>query len=350
MSVLRLVTHEMLVDGVPPHAAVDGAVHLARAGQKTGRFTKLVNAVARRVAKTDRAAFEALPPPALPGWLAKPVVRSFGEEAALGMARAHAQSPSVDICLRDGTTQDWADRLGGLALPTGAVRLSPRQALSSLEGYDTGAWWVQDAAAQCPVALLGDIKGARVLDLCAAPGGKMLQLAAQGAEVTALDISEARLTRVKENLARTGLQAELVAADAVTWSPHAPFDAVLLDAPCSATGTLRRHPDLPFVRPAPDLSPLLQLQADLLDRALSFLRPGGVLVYATCSLLPREGERQIADALARNSTLARMPWSLPPGWEDHWQTELGDLRLRPDFWPELGGMDGFFAAKLTRTD
>jgi len=347
-SVLRLATHEMLVDGVPPHAAVDGAVHLARAGRKTGRFTKLVNAVARRVSQTDAKAFAEMPPAALPSWLAKPVIRSFGEEAAQAMAQAHGQTPPVDLCVRDGTPETWAERLGADLLPTGALRLSPRSALSSLDGYADGAWWVQDAAAQCPVALLGDVRGARVLDLCAAPGGKTLQLAALGAQVTALDLSGARLERVRENLDRTGLQAQLVEADARTWTPDAPFDAVLLDAPCSATGTLRRHPDLPFVRPAPDLTNLLALQADLIDRAFDCLRPGGTLVYATCSLLPREGERQVADALARLPGLARAPWALPQGWEAGWKTAEGDLRLRPDYWPDLGGMDGFFAARLMR--
>jgi 16S rRNA (cytosine967-C5)-methyltransferase len=197
------------------------------------------------------------------------------------------------------------------------------------------------------VPVLAPRAGERVLDLCAAPGGKTMQLADAGAEVTALDISAARMARVSENLARTGLTARLVVADALDWQPETPFDAILLDAPCSATGTIRRHPELPFVKSMADLPALVALQARLIDRAVNWLAPGGRLVFSTCSLLPQEGEAQLAGALARHPGLRVeppvLPW-LPPNW----QGPEGGLRLRPDRWAEQGGMDGFFIARLVR--
>ena len=233
-------------------------------------------------------------------------------------------------------------------LPTGSIRIERRVQVSALPGFADGAWWVQDAAAAMPVRLLGDIAGKRALDICAAPGGKTLQLAAGGAEVTALDISQPRLKRLRQNLDRTHLTATVIAADALDWAPERPFDVIVLDAPCSATGTLRRHPDLPHVRPDPDLAPLLELQAKLLDRALGWLAPGGRMVYATCSLLPEEGEDQIAAALTRHTGLKVVPPAPDLGLDPDWTTPQGGLRLRPDYWAELGGMDGFFAAVLTR--
>jgi 16S rRNA (cytosine967-C5)-methyltransferase len=232
-------------------------------------------------------------------------------------------------------------------LPSGSLRLPAGTQVSALEGYAEGNWWVQDAAAAMAVALLDPRPGERVLDLCAAPGGKTLQLAAAGASVLALDVNERRLERLHENLARTRLTAEIVVADALHWSPPEAFDAILLDAPCSATGTIRRHPDLPFVKDGTELAELTALQAALLDRALGWLKPGGRLIYCTCSLLPEEGEAQLAAALARHPGLRverpSMSW-VEPGWI----TEDGGLRLRPDHWAGRGGMDGFFMARLSR--
>jgi 16S rRNA (cytosine967-C5)-methyltransferase len=208
---------------------------------------------------------------------------------------------------------------------------------------------VQDAAAALPARLLGDLAGQDTLDLCAAPGGKTLQLAAAGARVTALDLSGPRMQRVAENLARCGLAAELVVADARDWQPGRRFDAVLVDAPCSATGTIRRHPDLPFIRTGQDLAPLLELQARLLDRAWDWLAPGGRLVFCTCSLLPAEGEEQVARFRAAQPAAEPVrpdPGSL--GIAPEWLDATGALRLRPDFWPDLGGMDGFYAACLRK--
>jgi 16S rRNA (cytosine967-C5)-methyltransferase len=232
----------------------------------------------------------------------------------------------------------------GTVLANGSVRLQAPGQLTGLPGYAAGDWWVQDTAAAMAVPLLAPIAGARILDLCAAPGGKTMQLAAAGAAVTAVDMSGPRMARVAENLARTGLRAQLVVEDALQWTPDAGFDAILLDAPCSATGTIRRHPELPFVKDGSELAGLVALQAQLLDRALGWLRPGGRLVYCTCSLLPDEGEAQLAAALARHPGLRVERPTM--GWvEPAWITPDGALRLRPDYW---GGMDGFFLARLVR--
>ena len=236
-------------------------------------------------------------------------------------------------------------RLGAEALPTGSVRLADPGRISALPGYEAGEWWVQDAAAALPARMLGARPGERVLDLCAAPGGKAMQLAAPRAPASrALDVSEVRAARLRENLARTGLAAEVVVADALAWEPAEPFDAVLLDAPCSATGTIRRHPELPLVRGPEGLRELGALQGALIDRAVAMTRPGGRIVYAVCSLLPEEGPGRVAEALARHPRLSPEPCTLPgaePGW---WRD--GALRTAPDLWPERGGMDGFFAALL----
>jgi 16S rRNA (cytosine967-C5)-methyltransferase len=218
--------------------------------------------------------------------------------------------------------------------------------ISALTGFGEGAFWVQDAAAALAVRMLGDVAGLSVLDLCAAPGGKTLQLADGGAEVIALDISGPRLVRLQENLARTGLRAKIVTADALQWAPPAPYDAIVLDAPCSATGTIRRHPDLPFLRQPSEIAGLVDLQARLLDRALGWLKPGGRLVYCTCSLLQDEGEGQIAAALARHEGVVMLQPQIA-GVDPAWMTARG-LRLRPDYWAEAGGMDGFFMACLQR--
>jgi 16S rRNA (cytosine967-C5)-methyltransferase len=233
-------------------------------------------------------------------------------------------------------------------LPTGSLRLADKGQVSGLPGYEAGGWWVQDAAAALAVRLLGDVSGLRVLDLCAAPGGKTLQLASLGAKVTALDLSGPRMLRLSENLVRTGLSASLVIADALQWEPEAGFDAILLDAPCSATGTIRRHPDLPFIKDGSELAELVVLQAALLDRALGWLSPGGRLVYCTCSLLPDEGEGQLAAALARHPGLIVQQPALA-GVDPAWITPQGGLRLRPDYWAEQGGMDGFFMVALTKS-
>lgn len=345
-ALLRLAVTELCAEGGAAHGVVDAAVTLMRsAGPRVESFAGLVNAVLRKVAsETDRWA--TLPAPELPGWLRGRLMSAWGKAATQAMERAHLAGAPLDLSVK-ADPEIWAERLGAELLPTGSLRLAARGQVSDLPGFAEGAWWVQDAAAALAARVLAAQPGERVLDLCAAPGGKTLQLAATGAQVTALDISEGRMARVAENLARCGLRAETVTADALDWAPTEPFDAILLDAPCSATGTIRRHPDLPFVKDGPGIKPLFALQADLLDRALGWLKPGGRLVYCTCSLLPDEGEAQIEAALARHAGLRVVAPDLP-GIEAGWITPAGALRLRPDFWPERGGMDGFFIAALTR--
>jgi 16S rRNA (cytosine967-C5)-methyltransferase len=350
MNALRLAVAELNLDGVPAHAAVDGAVRLASGGR--GRaLAGLVNAVARRVADGGTALWEAAPEAGLPGWLAGPVAAAWGPEAAAAIAAAQLRgAPPLDLTLKAAEeAAAWAGALGGEVLPTGSLRLRRRGPVSALPGYADGAWWVQDAAAALPARLFGDLAGKRALDVGAAPGGKTMQLAAAGAEVTALDVSEERLRRLRANLARCGLGAEVVAADALAWTPERTFDAVLVDAPCTASGTIRRHPDLPHLRTGRETAALVALQAALLARAWEWVAPGGRLVWCVCSLLPAEGEEQVARLRAAVPE-ARVvaPEAARLGIEAPWVDAAGGLRLRPDFWPERGGMDGFYAACLER--
>jgi len=218
--------------------------------------------------------------------------------------------------------------------------------VTALEGFDKGDWWVQDAAAALPAKLLAPQKGEAVLDLCAAPGGKTMQISATGADVTALDLSKARMGRVEENLKRTKLDARLEVGDALAWD-GGPYDAILLDAPCTATGTIRRHPDLPYAKDGSDFPQLFQLQERMIDHALSLLKPGGRMVFCTCSLLFDEGEIQVEDALKRHPEL-RVEKPALNGVDPDWITAEGGLRLRPDYWAERGGMDGFYMALLRK--
>ncbi|RVV97790.1 methyltransferase domain-containing protein [Mesobaculum littorinae] len=347
-NVLRLALYELMVDGAAPHGVVDAAVGIVAANAATARRGGLVNAVLRNVLRDGQAAWDALPEPRLPKWLRKPLVADFGKEAIAGIERAHAAGAPLDLTPADGDAAALAERLGGQALPTGSVRLPGAPQVSALPGYDEGAWWVQDAAAALPVRALAPERGERVLDLCAAPGGKTLQLAAAGAEVTALDISQRRMARVAENLARCGLTAETVVADALEHTAAQPFDAVLLDAPCTATGTIRRHPDLPHAKDGGGFPELFALQERLIDRALTLVRPGGRVVFCTCSLLIDEGEEQVRDALGRHPGLGVETAALAlPGVEPGWIGPEG-LRLRPDYWADRGGMDGFFITVLRR--
>ncbi|WP_126979000.1 RsmB/NOP family class I SAM-dependent RNA methyltransferase [Frigidibacter oleivorans] len=345
LAVLRVATVEMLALGAPGHGVVGAAVAGLGRDPQTEGFTGLANAVLRKVAALDPGAWAALPVTELPSWLRGRLMSAWGKRATQAMEAAHLAGAPLDLTPKDGDAAALAAAVGGTALPTGSVRLAAGAQVSELPGYAAGDWWVQDAAAAIPARLLAARAGETVADLCAAPGGKTLQLAAAGARVTAVDLSAARLARLEENLARCGLTAQVVAADARDWRPGAPLDAVLLDAPCSATGTIRRHPDLPHARTGEGLRDLFALQAAMLDHALTLLRPGGRLVYCTCSLLPEEGEAQIAALRDRHPGLES---ALPDaGWiEEGWRSGPDALRLRPDFWPDQGGMDGFFAAAL----
>ena len=341
-NVLRLAVVELAVEGAAAHGVVNAAVDLVRRGRKTGHLAGLVNAVLRKIADTPEP-FAGLPPQRMPMWLRQPLVRIWGREVVSAIEAVQAMAPPLDLTLKPGA----AAVDDAVPLPTGSLRLAEPGQITALPGYTAGEWWVQDAAAALPVQVLDPQPGEQVLDLCAAPGGKTMQLAAAGAEVTALDISGPRMVRLRENLARTGLQAAVVTTDAMAWEPPALFDAVLLDAPCSATGTIRRHPDLPFVKDGSELPALMALQAQMIDRALALLRPGGRMVYCTCSLLAEEGEAQLAAALARHPGLLVEP-PMIAGIAPEWITPEGALRLRPDFWADLGGMDGFFIVRLRK--
>lgn len=345
LMILRLAAAEVLIAGEDAHGVVDSAVTLAKRGKATARMAGMINAVLRKVVVEGPERFAQEPPQRLPGWIAGPVKKRWGADTLRAIEAAHLPLPPIDLTVKPGVALDLP---GAIRLPTGSLRVPPGTQITALPGYDTGDFWVQDAAAALPVRLLGDVAGAQVLDLCAAPGGKTMQLAAMGAKVTALDLSESRMARVAQNLARTGLSADLVVGDALEHEA-APYDAILLDAPCTATGTIRRHPDLPHVKPWTEVEPLTRLQMRMLDHALTLLRPGGRLVFCTCSLLPVEGEFQITAALKRHEGLRVIPAdAVALGGEAAWQSPEGGLRLRPDFWPDIGGIDGFYMACLTR--
>lgn len=345
LNALRLGTVELCTGGAA-HGVVSDIVALIGAHRKHGKLKGLANAVLRKVAEEGPALWADLKAPRLPKPLRSRLVQAWGAPAVAGMEAIHATRPPLDLTPKsDGT--DLADRLCGTLMPTGSIRLEEPGQVSALPGYDDGQWWVQDAAAALPARILDAKAGEKVLDMCAAPGGKTLQLAAAGAEVTALDLSEARLERLKENLARTGLTATIVTGDAR--AHQGTYDAILLDAPCSATGTIRRHPDLPHIKPVSELTALVPLQTEMLDHAWTLLAPGGRLVFCTCSLLREEGEDQVRAALTRlpGATIDRDALNRP-GIDPDWITDEGGLRLRPDFWADRGGMDGFYMACLRK--
>ena len=351
-ALLVLGVAELLFLATPPHAALDCAVSLAREDAETGGFAGLVNAVLRRASR-EFAAPEALAHLApltanLPDWLRARWARTYGDDMVASFAAALSEEPPLDITPA-GDPAPWIEPLEATRLPTGTLRRALGGRIDGLPGFAEGAWWVQDAAAALPATLLGDVAGSDVLDLCAAPGGKTLQLAARGARVTAIDKDARRLARLRENLARLRLGATVVDTDILSWRAPAPYPFVLLDAPCSATGTLRRHPDVAWLKSARDLPGLVSLQSALLDAAVSSLAPGGTLVYAVCSLEPEEGPAQIASALERHPALVRRPMTARefPALEN-FLTPDGDLRTTPAHWAELGGLDGFYAARLVR--
>lgn len=344
---------QLLYLDVPDHAAVDTAVNLIGADKDSRPFAKLANAVLRRIAREKDAILAAADPlqDNTPQWLAERWVAHYGAAKAQAIATAHGHEPSVDLWVKTDPTA-WAERLDAELLPTGSLRLKGRDAVPSLEGYKEGMWWVQDAAASLPALLLNVKPGESVADLCAAPGGKTAQLASAGANVLAVDRSAQRMKRFAANMERLGLTVETRIADAAQLQAG-PFDAILLDAPCSATGTIRRHPDVAWNKTEADIAKLAALQARLLDHAATLLKPGGRLVYCTCSLEPEEGENQIAAFLARNSNLVLDPVKLGdiPGTEGLLSPE-GYVRTTPDLWPNadprLAGLDGFFAARLRK--
>ena len=294
-TALLLGAAQILWLDVPDHAAVDLSVRLVQADRRDAGYAGLVNAVLRRIAQNAAQQLRGKDTVALdtPDWLMARWRRAYGDELAHSIAAANGQEPALDVTVKSDPAQ-WASALGGSVLPTGSVRAIVHGPVPRLPGYADGAWWVQDAAAALPARLLGDVAGKRIADLCAAPGGKTAQLAAAGARVTAVDRSAPRLERLKQNLARLGLTAETIAADVTDWQSE-PFDAVLLDAPCSATGTIRRHPDIPWLKRESDIASLAALQRRLLARAVELTRPGGLIVYCTCSLEPDEGVEPVTE-------------------------------------------------------
>ena len=343
-NALRLGTVE-LCQGAAAHGVVNDMVAIISKHRRHGQLKGLVNAVLRKVSDQGPAEWAKLRVPRLPKWLRKPLADAWGAEAMLGIEAAHFAGAPLDLSAKPGADLSVLD---GVTLATGSRRLADAGQVSALAGYEAGDWWVQDAAAALPAKMLQAQGGERVLDLCAAPGGKTMQMAADGAHVTAVDASAGRMERLRENLTRTGLVADLIVGDALEQGGQ--FDAVLLDAPCSATGTIRRHPDLPHAKDGSAFGALIELQAQMLVHAWSLVKPGGRMVFCTCSLLPDEGECQIEEALEMFPDMSVDRSALAPlGIDPAWITEEGGLRLRPDYWPEQGGMDGFYMALLRKS-
>ncbi len=348
MHILRMTAAQLVFLDTPPHAAVSTAVELTRAFKETASLAGVVNAISRKIAETGKAKAAALPSRTdTAGWLWRSWDRRYGPAETRRIAAAHLARAPIDLTVKDpARLQEFIERTAGREIGAGSIRLEGEPRAPDLPGYANGDWWVQDAAAALPARLLGDVADKRVLDLCAAPGGKTMQLAAAGARVTALDQSATRLKRLKANLKRTGLEAEIIESDMRAFRPDAPFDAVLLDAPCTATGTIRRHPDVMWSKTPDQLAALATLQGALIDRAADFVRSGGTLVYCVCSLQPEEGEDQAAAAVQRLDRLK--PSEIDPG-------PLGDfagavkghtLRTTPAMLKGKGGCDGFFAARF----
>jgi 16S rRNA (cytosine967-C5)-methyltransferase len=350
--ILVAAAAQILFMDVPDHAAVDLAVHATKRDPQLAPFAALVNGVLRNIARgKEELLAEADPFADIPAWLAVRWRKTWGEERALAIAAMLRQEPTLDLSVKSDAA-GWAQKLGGAVLPTGSVRLATHAPVADLDGYSDGAWWVQDAAAALPARLLGAKPGERIADLCAAPGGKTIQLALGGAEVVALDRSAERMKRLAANLQRTGVDADLKVGDALTFDAPS-FDAILLDAPCTATGTIRRNPDAAWTKRASHVATMAAAQTKMLDRAIGLLRPGGRLVYCTCSLEPEEGEQQIAGVLRRNPDLRRVPVEPEEiGGLSECITAEGDVRTLPCHLPNedprMAGLDGFFIARLQR--
>jgi 16S rRNA (cytosine967-C5)-methyltransferase len=348
-DILRLGIAQLMFLRTPPHAAVATSVDLAH---HRGLLSHkgLVNAVLRRlsVEGADRVERQDAARLNTPEWLWRSWSHAYGDEIARAIATAHLKEAPLDLTVRTDE-EAWREKLQATKLPTGSLRRPAGGSVMSLPGYAEGAWWIQDAAASLPVRLFNGIKDREVVDLCAAPGGKTAQLANAGAQVTAVDRSTRRLDRLVTNLNRLQLRVEAVAADALTWRPDHPVDAVLLDAPCTATGAIRRHPDVPHLKQPEDVARLAVVQENLLHAAVEMLRPGGTLVFCTCSLEPQEGPERIAALLRSGAPVERKP--LIPGEIDapsEWVTPDGDLRTLPCHLAEFDGVDGFYSARLVK--
>jgi 16S rRNA (cytosine967-C5)-methyltransferase len=354
-SALLIGAAQILWMDVPDHAAVDLSVRLVQSDRRAAKYAGLVNAVLRRCAREGHSLIDDAKSQTLDiaPWLLARWIAHYGEATARQMATAIGHEPSLDLTVKSDAGQ-WASRLHGETLPTGSVRTLLQGSVTMLPGFSDGQWWVQDAAAALPARLFGDVAGKDIADLCAAPGGKTAQLAQAGARVTAIDRSPARVARLRDNLARLSLEAKTVIADAVDWKEADGFDGILVDAPCTSTGTIRRHPDVAWLRQEADIAPLVALQKRLLQKAAALLKPGGTLIYCTCSLEPEEGEQAISTLLAAESAMRRAPIEAEEvaGLAEI-VTKEGDLRTLPCHLPHqdprLGGLDGFYAARLVKS-
>ena len=356
-SALLIGAAQILWMDVPDHAAVDLSVRLVQSDRRAAKYAGLVNAVLRRCAREGQPLIDEVKAQNLdiPPWLLTRWIGAYGETTARQMALAIGHEPSLDITVKSDAPQ-WATRLHGETLPTGTVRTLLQGSVTMLPGFSEGQWWVQDAAAALPARLFGDVGGKAIVDLCAAPGGKTAQLALAGARVTAVDRSPARMARLRDNLARLSLHADTVVTDAAEWpgGDSGGYDGVLVDAPCTSTGTIRRHPDVAWLRQEADIAALTALQKRLLQRAVALLKPGGTLVYCTCSLEPEEGEQAVAALLATESAVQRAPIDAGEvAGLGELVTPTGDLRTLPCHLPHddprLGGLDGFYAARLVKS-
>nr|WP_258045543.1 RsmB/NOP family class I SAM-dependent RNA methyltransferase [Mesorhizobium sp. NBSH29] len=348
---LHVGAAQILFLDVPDSAAVDLAVTHAKTDTRTARFSGLVNGLLRGLSRAKDHQLPKMLAATLdaPEWFIERLTASYGEERAHAILAAHRVEAAMDFTVRSDP-EEWAGKLNGIVLPTGSVRVQNLASnVSDLPGYADGQWWVQDAAAALPARLMGDITGKRVADLCAAPGGKTAQLAAAGAHVTAVETSKNRLARLVVNLERLGLNAEIVQSDLTEYRPQELFDAVLLDAPCSSTGTVRRHPDVLWTKTPEDIFKLAAVQRRLLDHAITLVKPGGILVFSNCSLDPEEGEQLVASFLAETDGVVADPIApvagFTPGTEGFLRTTPADLDLGR---PEISGLDGFFAARFRR--
>jgi len=356
-SALLIGAAQILWMDVPDHAAVDLSVRLVQSDRRAAKYAGLVNAVLRRCAREGQPLIDEVKSQTLdvPPWLMARWSAHYGDSIARDIATAIGQEPSLDITVKS-EPEPWAIRLHGETLPTGSVRTLLQGSVTMLPGFSEGHWWVQDAAAALPARLFGDVTGKAIIDLCAAPGGKTAQLVQAGARVTAIDRSPNRMARLRDNLARLSLDAEMVVADGADWLDrnHAgSFDGIMIDAPCTSTGTIRRHPDVGWLRQESDIAPLAAAQKRLLQKSVALLKPGGMLIYCTCSLEPEEGEQTVSALLASDPTMRRLPIEAGEvAGLGEIVTADGDLRTLPCHLPHrdprLGGLDGFYAARLVR--
>ncbi|QLL63642.1 RsmB/NOP family class I SAM-dependent RNA methyltransferase [Sinorhizobium mexicanum] len=352
--VLTVAAAQILYLDIPDHSAVDLAVEQAQADPRNRRFASLVNAVLRRLSREKDTILDKVKAiPAMPDWFYDRLAIHYGREQAERISAAQEVPAAIDLSVKSDPAA-WAERLGGTVLPTGSVRLGAFSGtIPALPGFSEGEWWVQDAAASIPARLFGDLAGKSVVDLCAAPGGKTAQLILAGARVTALDQSSSRLRRLRANLARLGLEARTKEVNMADFQPDELFDAALLDAPCSSTGTTRRHPDVLWTKGPEDVEKLAGLQERLLRHALTVVKPGGLVVFSNCSLDPREGEDVVARVVGDGADCERVPIAAAE-WPDLGEaiTERGEFRTTPAMLPLAapfaGGLDGFYAAVLRR--